>query len=272
MKNMIADATHFQEEVGTGILAKKVQSTKELLECFSYSCSHGIRSPLKSMAGLVMLMKTNTRMTADEETLCLSLLNNSVKHQQSILCHFHDLKLNSRTDLVSEKIQVRSLLTRILKGCRSRLGEHKITLEIESRKKSELWTQKQRLEIVLTKLLSNAITFQDKRNKDKKISVFVTTSSAGCSIVIIDNGIGIDVSAQQKMFDLFYRGTNESTGAGLGLFVVRQVIEKMNGIVQYKASSPGSTFSIWIPNDNGGQTLPLHRWNRPSDLMKANNK
>ena len=68
-------------------------------------------------------------------------------------------------------------------------------------------------------------------------------------IVIEDNGIGIPVDLQQRVFDMFYRATESSEGSGLGLFIVKETVERLGGAIEL-ASVPGegTTFRLVIPN------------------------
>jgi signal transduction histidine kinase len=68
-------------------------------------------------------------------------------------------------------------------------------------------------------------------------------------ISVSDNGIGIDEELQPKIFNMFFRGTNQSKGSGLGLYIVKEAVEKMNGTIQVQSRrGAGSEFIIAIPS------------------------
>jgi signal transduction histidine kinase len=245
--NMRQSAAVFAS-IGNDVLKEKLERSEDLLDRFIYSCYHGISEPIKSMAGLAMLMKKNNETSMEERSEYILRLRNSAKRMRSIMDHFQELKVLSEADAVPERIDIKSMLRSILKKYRAQLKENDIAVETRVSEKAEFCSEKQRLRIVLSQLISNAITFHDKSNKQKKISVFITSSSSGCSIMILDNGIGIDTQAQRKIYSLFYRGAPESTGAGMGLFIARQAVERMRGILSYRPGKPGSIFSAWLPN------------------------
>jgi signal transduction histidine kinase len=77
--------------------------------------------------------------------------------------------------------------------------------------------------------------------------------AGGVRLTISDNGIGISPEQQPKVFDMFHRATEISTGSGLGLFIVKEVVDKLNGQISLQSVfGKGSTFSISIPNAPNG--------------------
>ncbi len=69
------------------------------------------------------------------------------------------------------------------------------------------------------------------------------------NIVIEDNGIGIDKESQSRIFDMFYRVSHESVGSGLGLYIVKEAVNKLNGDMKVESEiGAGTTFLIKIPN------------------------
>ncbi len=101
----------------------------------------------------------------------------------------------------------------------------------------------------MTNIFSNAIKYQDlqKRNRFIKIAAHVTEEF--CDLSIEDNGIGIEPEFQEKIFDQFFRATDQSQGTGLGLFIVKDTIERLKGSIKVKSKrGNGTTFFIRIPN------------------------
>jgi signal transduction histidine kinase len=71
-----------------------------------------------------------------------------------------------------------------------------------------------------------------------------------CTLTIEDNGLGIPKEYQDRIFDLFFRASTQSFGSGLGLYITRNAIEKMNGQIEM-VSEPGqgTTFKVTLPNN-----------------------
>jgi signal transduction histidine kinase len=112
-----------------------------------------------------------------------------------------------------------------------------------------VFTDKHRLTIVLTGLLSNAIKFSDPDKTEPYINVSMQTTPRQLSIEIEDNGIGIRKQSLPMVFDMFYRGTEVSDGAGLGLFIIKEIADKLGATVSLTSTfEKGTTVFMKIPN------------------------
>ena len=81
------------------------------------------------------------------------------------------------------------------------------------------------------------------------MSIKVDTSQTETRIEIQDNGIGVDKESQVKIFNMFYRVSHESVGSGLGLYIVKEAVSKLNGEIKVQSEiGTGTTFIIKIPN------------------------
>ncbi|MGY8914908.1 MAG: sensor histidine kinase, partial [Flavobacteriales bacterium] len=83
------------------------------------------------------------------------------------------------------------------------------------------------------------------------LNITVTTDAKNASIVIEDNGIGIGKEHIDKIFEMFYRATKLSTGSGMGMYIVKETIDRLQGTILIESElNKGTTFSISIPNTN----------------------
>jgi len=110
------------------------------------------------------------------------------------------------------------------------------------------FADKHRLSTVLQNLLSNSIRYRDP---DRSIEIRIVRSDFPDHIEIrfSDNGIGINPESQSKVFDMFYRDKNSEHGTGLGLFIVKRVIQRLQGNITLQSEpGVGTTFTIQLPN------------------------
>jgi len=102
---------------------------------------------------------------------------------------------------------------------------------------------------VITNIFSNAIKYQDLQKQNPFIKIATHVDHEFCDIRIEDNGIGIDPEYKEKIFDLFFRATDQSQGTGLGLFIVKDTIDRLKGSIEVRSKKgEGTTFQIRIPN------------------------
>jgi signal transduction histidine kinase len=105
-----------------------------------------------------------------------------------------------------------------------------------------------RLKLVLQNLINNAIKYSDPEKKKKIVNIDVKEGNDVIQIQITDNGIGIDPESIPKIFSMYYRATEKSKGSGLGLFIVKEAIHKIQGKVTVESAlNLGSTFTIELP-------------------------
>ena len=89
-----------------------------------------------------------------------------------------------------------------------------------------------RLEIVIDNLISNAINFYDSNKARPFIKIHITLKKDVAVLEFIDNGIGIGKQHIDHIFNMFYKASHYSKGAGLGLFIVKETLEKMGGLIE----------------------------------------
>jgi len=218
------------------------------LDRFVYSTSHDLRAPLNSMLGLIEIAKEDT----NEELMLnyFKMLKGSAKKLDGFICDILDYSRNSRMEVNYEEINFSELLkgvTENLKfiGDNNRMVEFKIEISGET----SGYSDKSRLTTILSNLISNAIRYQNSQIPDPFVSIKIETSQTETKIVIQDNGIGIDKEVHAKIFDMFYRVSQESVGSGLGLYIVKEAVSKLNGDIKVQSEvGSGTTFSIKIPN------------------------
>ncbi len=234
--------------IGRQVLNLEIYKKRQVIDSFVYGCSHGIRSPLKSMEGLVNLLKEYQTVAADRETYLL-LLKQSVAQMQSILKNLQQLNANSQRPLKIRQVDVGRLLDIVLEKNKNLINERAIEVSRFINQRGALYSDAERIETILSILVSNAIHYSDANKTKKKLSIYITSGLSSCSIQVHDNGIGIPESAQQHVFNLFYRASEQSTGAGIALHLAKQVTAKLNGDLSLTSHlNQGSVFSLWIPN------------------------
>ncbi|HEX8545812.1 MAG TPA: HAMP domain-containing sensor histidine kinase, partial [Cytophagaceae bacterium] len=115
--------------------------------------------------------------------------------------------------------------------------------------KSEFYSDAVRLRIILNNIISNAIKYHRVDQPTPTITIDINIESELSYIIVQDNGMGIGEKDLAKVFDMFYRASNESEGSGLGLYLVKSTVEKLNGSINVESTiGKGTTFKIVLPN------------------------
>ena len=111
-----------------------------------------------------------------------------------------------------------------------------------------VFIDKLRLTIIISNLLSNAITYSDSTKPQKTIEVFADVNNNNIEITVKDNGVGIDEQYHNKIFDMFFRASLESKGTGLGLYIVKEAVNKLNGKISVSSVlGQGTSVLVELP-------------------------
>ena len=106
-----------------------------------------------------------------------------------------------------------------------------------------------RVRIILNNLISNAIKYRSLRRDQSYIAVEVVASDEKAIITVEDNGEGIPQAKLSSIFDMFFRATENSQGSGLGLYIVKNVIDKLGGKISVDSKeNQGTVFKVELPN------------------------
>ncbi|HNP20327.1 MAG TPA: HAMP domain-containing sensor histidine kinase [Fulvivirga sp.] len=114
---------------------------------------------------------------------------------------------------------------------------------------SDLYSDSVRIKTILTNVISNALKYSDKTKSNQFINMKVQVTPDECVIKVEDNGIGIRQQYLSNIFDIFYRADENAKGSGLGLYIVKDTVDRLGGQIQVQSEyGKGTTFTITIPN------------------------
>lgn len=224
----------------------RLEKTNAELDRFLYSTSHDLRSPLSSIKGLVNI----ARMETAEEKIqkYFGMMIDRVDKLDFFIKDIIDYSKNARTDIRTEPVDFNSLLSEVTENLKYIEGAESIRFVTKVAFTHQVNADKNRLSIVMNNLIANAIKYHDPHKEKQWIDVHVTNSEGAVKVTVSDNGTGIDPEHQTKIFDMFYRGTFQSKGSGLGLYIVKETLLKMKGSIVVESSpGKGSSFLITFP-------------------------
>ncbi|MEO8145999.1 MAG: HAMP domain-containing sensor histidine kinase [Bacteroidia bacterium] len=219
------------------------------LDKFVYSVSHDLRAPLKSMTGIVEI----TGEMSDDPIVHehLEMLKSSISKLDTFIIDMLDCARNARADIKKEEIDFNEMLNDITNNLKHMSDNHRevsIDVNVVNNQKP-FYSDKGRINVLLSNLISNAIRYQNPEISEPFVKIKVDTSDKEVNIIINDNGIGISNELHEKIFEMFYRVTENSVGSGLGLYLVKETVDKLQGEISVE-SKPGlgTKFSLNIPN------------------------
>lgn len=218
------------------------------LDRFVYSTSHDLRAPLNSMLGLIEIASDDT----DEEQTRehLKMLKGSAKKLDGFICDILDYSRNARMEVNIEEINFSSLLADVTENLKF-IGDNNRIVEfiIAITGDTSFYSDKKRIITILGNLISNAVRYQNSQVPNPFVRITIEITPSECQITIEDNGIGISEEVHSRIFEMFYRVSQDSVGSGLGLYIVKEAVHKINGEIKVQSEiGVGTTFLIKIPN------------------------
>lgn len=217
------------------------------LDRFVYSASHDLKAPLASVLGLINIakMEKNTEMFLHY----LDMMEQSVHKLDNFIKDIIDYSRNSRLEIVCEPIDLQKLVDEIYENLNYLEKSIFIKKNTRIQAESPFYTDSKRLSIILNNLLSNAINYHNVRKLNPFINMEATITAKEAKIEVSDNGLGIAHEHLGKIFDMFYRASYDSKGSGLGLYIVKETIQKLGGRISVHSElGQGTKFTLIIPN------------------------
>jgi signal transduction histidine kinase len=221
--------------------------TNAELDNFVYSVSHNLRAPLSSVLGLINLGKVEERMRGGSFSLYYDKMEESIARLDDTLKEILDYSQNARTGIRCDRFDISQLYHNTLSNLLYMPGAASIAIDYQITGSPVVVSDAHRLGVIFNNLLSNAIKYSDPKKPVQRILCRVIHADT-LTITFEDNGIGIPEAHQSRVFDMFYRATLQSSGAGLGLYIVKESVEKLNGtLTVHSREGEGTTFSIILP-------------------------
>jgi signal transduction histidine kinase len=262
----ISFATNFVIALGTGItllyflidvnhvIQKEILTKNELLaktnkelDRFVYSASHDLRAPLRSLLGLIEV----TQKTQDPEEVkeCFELMKDRIDNMDVFIKEIIDFSRNARLDVRRENFILLPIIKETVDNLKFAEGMEGIYVRLDIEPSLNIVSDLPRLKVVLQNLIGNAFKYHDLQKEQQEVLIKAEAEGDQIRIDIEDNGLGIAVEHQPRIFEMFYRASEKSQGSGLGLYIVRETLTKLNGSIKFHSSpGQGSRFTIWLPN------------------------
>ncbi|SHI53131.1 PAS domain S-box-containing protein [Arenibacter nanhaiticus] len=221
--------------------------TNKELDRFVYSVSHDLRSPLTSIQGLASIIEDETK---EPETLeHVQMIKNNINRLDEFTRKILSYSRNNRTDLEIQTIPIKETIADIVLSLQNIANAQGISFDIDVKENSTFYSDKFRFKTILENLISNAIKYHKDCNSDKFISVKAISDDNILQLKVSDNGIGIPLEYQEKIFDMFFRISSKAEGSGIGLYIVKDTIDKLEGSINVCSQvKTGTTFEIILKN------------------------
>jgi len=178
----------------------------------------------------------------------LSMMKDRVHSLDKFIRDITDYSRNNRLDIVREKVNLSEMAHEIWDSLKFAPEAERINFQVEIPKDAIVESDKNRLRVIMGNLISNAIRYHDLAKAERFIRLQHQMNGKVFYLRVEDNGQGIAPEYHSRIYDMFYRGNEQSKGSGLGLYIVKEALVKLSGSIHLEsAPGKGSIFTVKLP-------------------------
>ncbi|MBL6446044.1 PAS domain-containing protein [Fulvivirga sp. 29W222] len=224
-----------------------LQKVNKELDSFVYSASHDLKAPLASIAGLISLVRREEGIQNRQPYY--DMMERSIARLDQFISDIIDYSRNARLQKEAVSVKFEETIQEVFNDLAYMTDAGDIEKNVEVTQNVIFKTDPTRLKVIFRNLISNAIKYGCSHEGDNRIDVNCQVSEEKAIIKIQDYGPGISGRHRRRIFDMFYRADESGSGTGLGLYIVKETVDKLNGKIKLvTAEGEGSTFIVEIPN------------------------
>jgi PAS domain S-box-containing protein len=232
----------------------QLQTSNRELEAFVYSVSHDLRAPLRSIHRFAALIREDYETALDPPAKdYLGRITDAAVRMDDLIHALLSYSRVSRQEIKLHALDTTSVVSEVIHQMADEIREAKAEVQVDTPLPPAVGDPLL-LSQAMTNLVSNAIKFVPPQ-LTPKVRIRSETLGSIVRLWVEDNGIGISLAEQTRLFRLFERLHQQFKGTGIGLAIVRRAMERMSGTVGVQ-SVPGVGSKFWVDLHNPGWTGP----------------
>lgn len=217
------------------------------LDNFIYTASHDLRAPITNIEGLLQALLTELPDGGAEVQPIMNMMQDSVDRFKRTIEHLTTItKLQKEADLPMASIDLAHLIEEIRLDLLPQIQEAQARISVDVREFPMVSFAEKNLRSLIYNLLSNAVKY---RSPHRPLLIRIRCRPAGnyALLTVQDNGLGISLTSSPKLFGMFERLHDHVEGSGMGLYIVKKIVENAGGSIEVASQvDVGSTFSVYL--------------------------
>lgn len=224
----------------------ELEKVNHELDQFVYSASHNLRAPLLSVKGLLTLIEQE-EMEVPTRKRFIEEIHKSIQRLDGTIKDIIEYSKNARLDIQPSCIDLEQLIRNTHEDLKYFEGTT-VSLELHLEQSAPFYSDERRIRSIVHNIMSNSVKYSDNQKDASWLKVEIETNERGCVFEFTDNGKGIPTEYQSRVFDMFYRATSERSGSGLGLYIVKEMTERIGGTVELESQlGIGTKLRLTLP-------------------------
>jgi signal transduction histidine kinase len=225
----------------------ELEKVNHELDQFVYSASHNLRAPLLSVKGLLSLI--------DEEEIdpvsrkrFIGEIYKSIERLDATIKDIIEYSKNARLELIPRFIDIEQLIKNTYEDLKFYEGTT-VMIEWTISGSEPFYSDERRLKSIVHNIMSNSVKYSDPSKEASWLRISIEQNPTECILAFTDNGKGISPENQSRVFEMFYRASSERSGSGLGLYIVKEMTERIGGSIELTSNlGVGTTLRLTLPN------------------------
>ena len=223
-----------------------IEAKNTELDSFFYRVSHDLKGPISSLLGLSSIIDHEY---LDEKAMkYFNMFNSQFVRINMIVMDLIELTKMSNINENKVEIQFEKLIFECINSYEYISNFDKITFTIDIEPKLNFHSQWVIVNTILQNLIENAIKYSNDTIEFCKVTIVIAKDDTNLLIKVIDNGNGISLPNQSKIFNMFFRIDTNTEGTGLGLYILKRAVERLHGKINLKSEEgAGTLFEVVLP-------------------------
>jgi signal transduction histidine kinase len=226
---------------------RRLTKINQELDMFVYSASHDLRAPMTSLMGLVQLCQGE-----EDQEECQSyytFMQERIKELDRYIMDIIDYSRNNRQEMNIEQLDLEVLINETIQQYAYHENFKMMRIIKKVHCEEPCYNDGFRLGIIFKNLISNAIKYSDLDKEENTLNITIKVSQGYINMEFSDTGIGIPEDKTNRIFNIFFRAHAQSKGSGLGLYIVKETVEKIGGEITVSSKpGKGTIFKVRIKN------------------------
>lgn len=227
---------------------QELMKVNKELDNFVYTASHDLKAPISNIEGLLNALVSDLNSESTEAGHIIELLNLSINKFKTTLHDLSQIALVQNPEDEDQDVDLNALFEDIKFSIHEEILKYEATVEADFSKISEIKFSRNSLRSILKNLILNGLKYSSPYRRPE---IFLSTHRENGYIIILvrDNGLGIKKEDLEKIFSVFTRIYTHVSGTGVGLFIVKRIVENNEGKIEVESEiNKGSTFRIYLKN------------------------
>lgn len=215
------------------------------LDTFVYRASHDLRGPIASLLGLHNLASIEVK---DPHALSfLEMYHKQISRLNSVVVDLLELTKIKEKETRKELIDFVTIIGESVESFTQLKNFQQIAFKMEVDKNLHFESDRSLIATIIQNLIENAIKYANT-DVEAFVAIKVNKEKSLVKITVEDNGIGMSPEVKDRIFDMFFRASEKEIGSGLGLYILKNAIEKLGGTVEVESEPfKGSKFTVRLP-------------------------